>query len=235
MVTRARRRPLAERALAVLSGYLGSRSRYVDDLIVERRLRRAGVLKNAARIPTWTARRELNALYALAAALPPGAVALEIGSYLGASACYLAAGVAEVGGHLFCVDTWRNETMPDGMRDTFAEFQANTHGLRRCITAVRKSSRELSRSDVRTPLGLVFIDGDHDYASVRSDFERVQGWLEQTGIIAFHDFANPDYEGVTRVVGEALAGGEWTMAGLQHRLAWITRASWSTASSPAAR
>jgi predicted O-methyltransferase YrrM len=219
-------RGLTERGLTHLARYLRGPSRYVDDFAFQRRLRRAGA-GQARTIRSWTNRRELRVLFDLAAGLPHGAVALEIGSYLGASACYLAAGIAEVGGHLFCVDTWRNETMPDGVRDTFAEFQVNTHGVRRCITAVRKSSGELSKADIQIPLSLVFIDGDHAYACVKHDFERVQDWTAESGIVAFHDFANRDYEGVSRVVGEALASGQWMMVGLEDRLAWIRRASWS--------
>ena len=211
----------------MLARYLGSRSDYIEHLLVQRSLELAGAGK-AARIPSWTSRRERKVLHALAAGLPRGAVALEIGSHLGASSCYLAAGLAAIGGHLFCVDTWLNETMPDGVRDTFAEFEANTEGVRRFITTVRKRSCDLSAADIRVPLHLVFIDGDHAYASVTRDFERVQEWVAEEGIIAFHDFGNPDYEGVTRVVGEALASGEWRMLGLHVRLAWIGRATWST-------
>ncbi len=168
---------------------------------------------NTGAIFTFTNKRELRSLYNLASACPHGAVALEIGAYLGASSCYLAAGLGRVNGHLFCVDTWQNETMPDGERDTFTEFQNNTSGVRHRITTIRKKSDEISDRDIRVPLNLVFIDGDHSYAAVKSDFDCVRQWLASDGIIAFHDFSVSDYEGVTRVVGEALASGKWMIAG----------------------
>jgi hypothetical protein len=71
----------------------------------------------AKTIKTWTSQRELRELYRLAASCPTGATAVEIGSWLGGSAIYLAAGLKQVHGRLVCVDTWNNETMPEGERD----------------------------------------------------------------------------------------------------------------------
>jgi len=116
--------------------------------------------------------------------------------------------------------------MPEGELDTFPEFQKNTSGLKQHITIIRKRSEEIDYSDIKAPLNLVFIDGDHSYAAVKTDFECVQKWLAEDGIIAFHDFSNIDYEGVTRVVGEALASGKWMIAGQVDSLVWIKLAKW---------
>src|SRR5262252_8804495 len=93
--------------------------------LLQRALRSAGV-PAASRIFSFTQPPELEVLFQLANRCPMGAKALEIGSHLGASSCYLAAGLKPREGVLFCVDTWNNETMPDGIKDTFAEFSANT-------------------------------------------------------------------------------------------------------------
>jgi len=189
-------------------------------------LNNAGIPK-VDEIFTYTNVRELRVLYNLASNnCTQGASALEIGSHLGASSCYIAAGLKEVNGHLFCVDTWCNQTMPEGELDTFPEFQKNTSGLKQHITIIRKRSEEIDYSDIKAPLNLVFIDGDHSYAAVKTDFECVQKWLAEDGIIAFHDFSNIDYEGVTRVVGEALASGKWMIAGQVDSLVWIKLAKW---------
>ena len=192
------------------------------------RLMDAQGLGHAGRIPSWTAPAELRALYDLAAAAPPNAVVLEIGSHLGASTCYLGAGLATRGsGRLWCVDTWHNETMPDGIRDTYAEFSANTRALGERLTPLRQRSDTLQDGDVPVPVHLAFIDGDHRYEAVRADFGKVARWLAPDGIIAFHDFGNDDHEGVTRVVGEALASGRWVQRGLVETLVWIARARWA--------
>jgi predicted O-methyltransferase YrrM len=172
-------------------------------------------------IATWTKKRELEALYHMAAALPHGAYALEIGSYLGASSCYLASGLKCIGGHLFCVDTWMNETMIEGERDTFAEFIKNTQSLSAYITPLRMKSSELSAQDICLPLHLVFIDGDHSYPTVQSDFERVAPWVARDGTVAFHDYNVEHYSGISRVVGEALLTGKWKVSGVIESLLWL--------------
>lgn len=193
----------------------------------DERLTEAGVLE-AKQIFTYTSCRELRELYELAVSCPPSAVVLEIGSHLGASSCYIAAGLKKVNGHLFCVDTWQNQTMPEGQQDTFKIFQKNTRALSPWITPIVKKSNKLDRSDVKTPLSLVFIDGDHSYTAVKQDFECVRDWLGEEGVIAFHDFGNSHFEGVTRVVGEAIASGEWMIAGQVETLVWLKRSNWLT-------
>jgi predicted O-methyltransferase YrrM len=178
----------------------------------------------ALHISTHTLPEELRTLYALASNCPAGAAALEIGSYVGASTCYIAAGLASGGGHLFCVDTWQNETMPEGARDTFREFQTNTRRVAHLLTMLRKPSSELSAADVRTPLSLVFIDGDHSYEAARADYQKIREWVAIGGVVAFHDFSR-HFPGVPRAVGEALAEGNWVVGGCVHTLIWMFRAS----------
>jgi predicted O-methyltransferase YrrM len=207
----------------LLLRYFRGRADFLEAMRVERAMRVRG-LAHASRIPSWTGPAELRALHDLAAAAPPNATVLEIGSYLGASSCYLAAGLAAGGGRLICVDTWNNETMPDGERDTFAEFTRNTRAVADRITTVRKRSDDLRDGDVPRPIHLAFIDGDHGYDAVRRDFDIVTSWLAPGGVIAFHDFGDANFIGVTRVVGEALASGSWVQRGFVRTLAWITPA-----------
>src|SRR5215472_1171352 len=87
-------------------------------------LGRAG-LSHARAIHTFTTREELAALADLALCVPAGGRILEIGSYLGASTCYLAAGALGRNVSITCIDTWQNENMPDGVRDTLGEFRRN--------------------------------------------------------------------------------------------------------------
>lgn len=191
-----------------------------NQYVIERNLRAVG-LQGASTIPTSVDKTELQALYYLARNAPFGAKILEIGSYLGASTCYLAAGAAKVNGQVLCVDTWMNETMPEGVRDTYAEFMKNTEGAEHLIHTIRKSSDHLTDSDIPASLDLVFIDGDHSYEAVKRDFERITPWLSATGVIAFHDAVT--FEGVTCTIGEALVSGEWVIHGVVNNLCWIKR------------
>ena len=196
-----------------------------EELKWGKRLQEAGI-PNATKIFTYTSPNELQQLYKLAAQCPPQSVALEIGSHLGASSCYIAAGLKLSNGHLLCVDTWDNETMPEGEQNTYLEFQQNTAGVKQQIQTIRKRSENLGEDDVKSRLNLAFIDGDHSYQAVKRDFELVQQWIAEDGIIAFHDFSNINYEGVSQVVGEALASGKWMLMGKVETLAWIKRANW---------
>jgi predicted O-methyltransferase YrrM len=178
-------------------------------------------LGSAVAIHTHMTRPELNMLYDLAASLPTPARVLEIGSYLGASSCRLAAGLAQNGGHLYCVDTWANETMPEGSRDTFTQFLENTAGASSHITILRKRSNEMTSSDFRLPLQLAFIDADHSYVAAKGDVERVREWIEVGGVVIFHD--TTFFEGVSRVLGELLVSGEWQLLGNVDSLTWLRK------------
>ena len=212
--------PLLTRLARKASGAIDDR---VARLAVGRYLRAAGV-PDAPRIHSFTTREELTALMYLAMQCPPGANVLEIGSYVGASTCYLAAGLLPKGGKIFCVDTWQNETMPEGTRDTMRQFQENTRGVAGMLCPVRKRSDELRAGDVGTPVALAFIDGDHSYEAAAKDFATISPWMSDKGICAFHD--SRCYEGVSRLVGEVLATGEWQIAGNVDNLVWLRRAVW---------
>lgn len=170
---------------------------------------------------TYTSKHELRTLYELASTCPQDAVALEIGSHLGASSCYIAAGLKQKNGHLFCVDTWNNETMPEGEQNTFAEFQKNTNGVKQQITPVRKRSEDVNACDINVPLDFVFIDGDHSYKAVKNDYEKISPWIVGGGILAFHDCIY--FEGVSRIIGEALASGAWQVGGKVENLLWLRK------------
>ena len=191
-------------------------------LRARRYLRRAGVGR-AERIWSSTPRVELAVLFTLAAELPSNAAALEIGSYHGASSCFLAAGLARHGGRLICVDTWQNETMGEGESDTFATFQQNIAGLRTKVETIRKSSLDLVDSDLPEELDFVFLDGDHSYDAVHSDMKLIGPHVVPNGIVAFHDAQT--FQGVARTIGEVLATGEWRIGGTFQNLFWIRKAA----------
>lgn len=193
---------------------------FASKALVNQGLRKADV-KDAPRIFSYTKPQELETLYQLARSCPEGSAALEIGSHLGASTCYLGAGIKERGGTLFCVDTWNNETMPEGEQNTYAQFRKNTSGLGATVVPIRKRSVEITVSDLRTPLDLVFIDGDHSYEAVKADFEITQPLLADTAVVAFHDTAA--FEGVCRLLGEVLASGRFRLQGHVKNLSWVRK------------
>jgi predicted O-methyltransferase YrrM len=180
---------------------------------------------DAAGIRTYTTRGELETLYRLAAELPPGATIVELGSYLGASTCFLAAGAAVNGARVVAIDMWKNETMPDGLRDTFADFQRNISGVANRVRILRKRTAEITAEDVQPPVHLAFIDADHSYEATKADAAVMAPYLVPQGLMVFHDATT--FAGVGQAVGELLASGEWVLVGRQESLVWIRRATWA--------
>lgn len=179
-------------------------------------------LRHVHSIPTHMTKGELNTLFNLTMASHQPRSVLEIGSYLGASSCYIATALSLLGtGKLYCVDTWQNQTMPEGERDTFSEFSHNTKSIANHIIPIRKNSFELVKTDINCQLSLVFIDGDHSYCGVKHDFEKVSPWIIEGGTLAFHDCIH--FEGVSRVIGEALATGNWQFIGHIDNLLWLRK------------
>ena len=161
-------------------------------------------------------------LYGVARGVVPAARALEIGSYLGASSVFLAAGLQAGGGSLVCVDTWENDAMDERRRDTHADFQRNVGALAN-VVSVRKRSQELLSTDVAPPLTLVFLDADHSYEAVKGDFGRVAPWLVPGGLLLLHDAVH--FQGVSRTIGEVLAGGGWQLDGYVDNLVALRKSA----------
>lgn len=173
---------------------------------------------------SYTLPAELTQLMRLSMQVPPGGAILEIGSHLGASTQYLGAGVSKYGGRVYCVDTWQNDAMREGERDTFREFQKNVQPLIEWIVPIRKRSECLIPADVPEPIHLAFIDGDHSHRAVQRDIEIVLPLLNENAVIAFHD--TTAYSGVGRCVGELLASAKWKIGGNVSSLTWLVPAEW---------
>jgi predicted O-methyltransferase YrrM len=181
---------------------------------------------NGSSIRTYTSAEELILLYEEASTCVRNGVFVEVGSHLGASTVVLAECLRRVSSRrsvptpvVYCVDTWQNDAMTEGVRDTFAEFTANTAGWTRLIVPLRGYS-----SDVSLPFDgdcdLVFIDGDHSYEGVKLDVERFSPRVRPGGRCVFHDQDRP---GVSRVVGELLVTGRWRVRAALSRMLSLER------------
>jgi len=157
-------------------------------------------LQTADKIFTHLTKEEKLLLYNLASKVRDG-YALEIGSYLGASACFISAGL-KGSSKLICVDTWKNDAMSEGPRDTYEEFVKNTKNFSEKIIMVRGFSFNVVEDVKRitNAIDLLFIDGDHSYQAVKKDVELYFPLLKKGGAIIFHDIGWA--EGVKKVVEE---------------------------------
>jgi len=192
--------------------------KYLKEKWIQSRLKENGSNK-ASRIPTYTTKDELYMLHDLAIACPNKANVVEIGSYLGASTCYLAAGLIGKKASLYCIDTWKNETMPDGRKDTFKEFHDNLLNVETKIIAIRKNSKKVSANELPKKIALAFIDGDHSLSAVINDVQLVLVKMEKRSVIAFHDAIY--FKGVSMAIGKILASGKWKIEGQVNNLVWL--------------
>lgn len=149
-------------------------------------------------IPTYTTANELFKLNALAKELGRKSVAVEIGSYIGASSLMIALGLGR-DSRLICIDTWQNDAMTEGNWDSFEVFKKNTHKVGHKIDPWRMTSVEAGKI-FNEKIDFVFIDGDHSYEGVKQDVDLWLPRLKSGGIIALHDIEWA--EGVKRVLVE---------------------------------
>jgi predicted O-methyltransferase YrrM len=145
---------------------------------------------------------------AISEELPDGAQIAEVGVYQGRSLLYLAERLAargKTGCTIFAVDRFEADWCP-AMWERFSENLAATEPIaRRLVTVCRGSSAMISFGWSFT-LDMVFIDGDHNYESVRDDIAAWRPRVKTGGIISGHDYSGDMYgsfPGVDQAVHEA--------------------------------
>jgi predicted O-methyltransferase YrrM len=153
------------------------------------------------------------ALCETAAAYAGKGPVLEVGSYCGKSALYLAAGVRAAGAPgarppVVTVDHHRGseEHQPGweyhdpalvdpvtGRFDTLPRLRATlaAAGAEDDVVVIVGRSADVARL-WRTPLGLLFIDGGHSEAAAEADYAGWAPWVAPGGALAIHDvFPDP--------------------------------------------
>lgn len=155
-------------------------------------------------VPSHLTHRERVSLYDLARAQGVSSI-VEIGSYLGASAAAFACGLRDAGktaARVYCVDTWNNDAMSDGNRDTMSAFRQNTQAFGSLIMPTRGWSTEVVDTIAAQAgtIDILFVDGDHSYEGCLADWQAYKPLLKAGAWVAFHDIGWAD--GVQRVVAE---------------------------------
>jgi predicted O-methyltransferase YrrM len=149
-------------------------------------------------IPTHMTQEELLLLYDIAGSLGMNKSIGEIGSYLGASSVCIAAGI-DKSSRLYCIDTWQNDNMiylqsdrsssALNSQDTFKRFLKNVDCvLDRIVTIRAWSSDAVTYFETQNiSLDMLFIDGDHEYSGVKSDWDNYNKILKPGSYVIFHD------------------------------------------------
>ena len=174
------------------------------------------------------------ALYETAQAYAAVGPVLEVGSFCGKSAIYLAAGIRGarergIRQQVVTVDHHRGseehqpgweyydsslEDPSTGRIDTLPRLRATlaAAGVEDDVIAIVGRSADVARL-WRTPLGMLFIDGGHTHAAAQQDYAGWAPWVAPGGALAIHDvFPDPADGGQAPflIYERALASGAFT-------------------------
>jgi len=137
-------------------------------------------------IPGWMSEHELDWLHRNA---KDHHYIIEIGSYLGRSTRALASGTP---GFVVAIDDWygpRDMALERPDRNVFTSFMSNVEGLD--VRPIRINYNDLFRMKLWFTPDMIFIDGDHRYASVLRDIRWSMSVMRQ-GFLCGHDIDRPD-------------------------------------------
>lgn len=134
---------------------------------------------------------------------------VEVGSWKGMSACYMAVEIINSNKNIKfdCVDTWKyydwftdiSEGAFEGVYDVFLK---NIDPVKDTINIVRELSWEAPLKYDDNSLDFIFIDASHDYESVKKDIISWLPKLKENGVMAGHDYNHtPVLTAVTEVLG----------------------------------
>jgi predicted O-methyltransferase YrrM len=196
------------------------------------------ILRQMRRIEGWLEEDEADLLIATAARViteqPEPHAIVEIGSYCGRSTTILGTVTKTLspGAKVFAIDPHDGEVgaLDQGLRrtsPTLARFTANiaAAGLAGIVETVQQRSYEVRWE---RPIGMLLIDGLHDYANVSRDFQHFEQHVIPGGYVAFHDYADY-YPGVKKFVHEVLATGHYRRVHLARSLIVVQKLAATTA------
>ena len=178
----------------------------------------------ASSVEGWLSRVEGRLLYELARVTDPATCIVEIGSWKGRSTIWLAAGAkAGLGARVVAIDPHEGSSLHTGGESTEDALRGNLElaGVSDRVD-VLVSTSEAAAGHWSRPIGLLWIDGDHAYESVRRDFLLWEGQVVDGGIVALHDTLF--WDGPGRVVSESLERSRrFSDLGWAHSITYATK------------
>lgn len=132
----------------------------------------------------WLTLNEQNTLRHYAEQVPDFGHILEIGAQFGGSASVFAK-FSKANVNITSVDLF-----PDGVLGLYVSHLRKA-GLDRTYPIKADSKEYAAKWDVKKPINLLFIDGDHTYEGALSDARLWHGYVPHNGVIIFHDSTPP--------------------------------------------
>ena len=140
-------------------------------------------------IPSLMAKKELFTLYETSKLSKGNAV--EIGSWIGGSTIVMARGMGN-NRIVYAVDPFMNTQAHrnNQVDDTFDMFRNNIRkfGVENQIVVIKKMSDEAAKSWKNGNVGMLCIDGDHEYDGAMADVKNWIKYLDKDGFLLMHDF-----------------------------------------------
>lgn len=140
-----------------------------------------------------------------------GKCVVEIGSLRGRSASMLAVGLRAAGSNSLLISIDPHVEQPDNL--SHVRLALRQIGEEDRLVQIRRTSDQVCHLLGREIASLIFIDGDHSYEQVLTDFHSYRNLLAPGGCMVFHDygFGNhnglPDtHPGVRRAIDEHVMG-----------------------------
>ena len=170
-------------------------SRLTDSLDTEPEPVRS-VLDKMEGVEGWFSRAEGLMLYDFAKeAVKQEKTLVEIGSWKGRSTVVLGSVGKLEGAQVYAIDPHEGDVTvagePGKTPPTFEFFKQAMKDaeLEQTVTAIRKRSTDVEWTK---PIGLLLIDGLHDFESVKQDFRHFERHVVPGGYVLFHDYNEAD-------------------------------------------
>jgi predicted O-methyltransferase YrrM len=152
-------------------------------------------------------------------------LAIEIGSYEGATAALM----ANYFDHVICIDPFGEHSTQEGERIAkfssmmgrnrhFAIFMENLErlGLTDRVTPIISTSKCWEQLGLYALADFFFIDGAHTYAEVKNDLVHAHRLTTSDGLVVVHDYMRQPYDeggdsyiGVRQAVEESISEGKF--------------------------
>lgn len=194
------------------------------------------------KIPGLTPESVALALADMAAQVPPDRAIVELGTYQGRTALFMAWGARQgLGAHVYAIDPWdlpgerepynqnrggalgkHRKAFTDPGTRNWARYNVRANGYANRVTLIRDFSVKAAEKWTGGPVGLLFVDGDHRYDAVRADVSAWAAHLAPDAVIAFDDYAATHPE-VIRAVDDMVAEGILEPVEVYHDRLAVTR------------
>lgn len=146
-------------------------------------------------------------------------IVCEIGSWKGKSSYVLASGIKDRAGTLYSIDPFNGDgdaasinTYKEEIKKLDASLQENFEktmeqfGLRKSIRILPFKSQEARKKFDSDKIDLLFVDGNHEYDSVKDDYNLWSPLISSGGYIILHDVGAVHVDGPKRIFEECIAG-----------------------------